>query len=159
MLQSMGLQRVGYNLVIEQQQHDFTSLLLSGIWAVSIFFTITTISTVNILRVNTHGHFENKFSEMKIMGKVMNILAALVTNCLTEWLYPFIFTLLSINVNFTSPYQCHGLEFLLWQFNIQFLFNFYLLLTFACDFQAPMSLLYDLFVSFAHLYFIIFVWT
>lgn len=89
----------------------------------------------------------------------MNILAALLTNCLTEWLYLFIFTLLGINVNFTSPYQCHGLQFLLWQFNIQFLFNFYLFLIFACDFQALMSLLYDLFVSFAHLYFIIFVLT
>ena len=49
------------------------------------------------------GISENQFSEMKILGKGMNILEALDTNCLTEWLYPFIFTLLGINVHFTSP--------------------------------------------------------
>ena len=67
------------------------------------FFTITSISAVNLLDVNIDGHFENKSSEMKILGKGMNILAALVRNCLTEWLHPFILTLLGINVHFTLP--------------------------------------------------------
>ena len=75
----------------------------SGIWVVSVIFTLTSISTANFLHVNIDGHFQNKFSEMKILGKGMNILAALVPNCLTEWLHPFIFTLLGINAHFTSP--------------------------------------------------------
>ena len=111
---------------------------------------------MNFLDVHIDGHFENKFSEMKILGKGMNILAALVTNCLTEWLPPFIFTLLGINVHFTSPTSWTAIFIMAIKYST---FNFYLLLTFACDFQASMSLLYDLFVSFAHLSFIIFVWT